>query len=471
MNSFIKLTIISLFILRSFSIVAQTSNNKITVFTDSIKWTISDYLVGMHSVYSNDADAFYQDDKFANWMKDTGINIMRYPGGSIVKYWDWENPNGIANKDSWDPDYSDSNKPAADWMSLDEYISLVKKSGITPLFGVNITSGYRFDKVEESVNRAVKMVEYVKSKGLDGAFWYLGNEGMNGGLESEAHLFVKHAKAMKAIDPNIKCMFNHNNLTPKYLKAYLKIAGDYVDIAETHGKWPYGGNPKKYTPGSFEEWQVESPLRDRKNHNRAWRFALNELKVAATEAGYPNIKFANNEYGTAKASNLLNFDKYSLNLLVIDMLQEHFIGNWYMACYWSVIKKTNGNLTGVVDKSNNYKYNPMHYGFEMLSKAQGGLMLEYKDNGNPSVYGFACKKNGEYLIYIINKSNDTQNVEFSFIGNSNMQFIDVKTLVNTKDGFGKLIQKNNKTIPIRNLKKHNAELPNMSYSLFRFKRM
>ena len=74
--------------------------------TDIVKWKISDYLVGMHSVYSFEPDAFYADGSYASWMKTTGVNTMRYPGGTVVKYWDWENPTGDLKLDSWDPKWN-----------------------------------------------------------------------------------------------------------------------------------------------------------------------------------------------------------------------------------------------------------------------------------------------------------------------------------------------------------------------------
>jgi hypothetical protein len=414
--------------------------NAFSVNIDSVKWRISDYLVGMHSVYSFDPDTLYADGSYAAWMKSSGVSTMRYPGGTVVKFWDWENPTGILDKDSWNPNWNVvNNMPPQDWTSLDEYIAVVKSSGIKPLFGVNITSGFRYDRVQESIDRAAKMVQHVKDAGLGGAFYYLGNEGENGSPANEANLFKQHAQAMKKIDPTIKCMFNENNLTPEYLKNYLAIAGDYIDIAETHGKWPYGGDPDNYAPGTFLEWQTEFPLRDRKNHNRKWRNEVPSLQLAAVKAGYPDLKFADNEYGLGKSVNRTGFDKYSNSLLVIDMLQEHFIGNWYMACYWSQVL---GDDTGVVDASQNFKFNPMHFGFELLAKAQGGNMLDMTDvKGDISVYGFAAEKNGEYLVYLLNKSFNEQSVNLSFLSSqaTTLQFIEGSSMVNTTDLFGEMI--------------------------------
>lgn len=444
---------------------------RFTVNTDAVKWTISDYLVGMHSVYSFEPDAFYEDGTYANWMKETGINTMRYPGGTVVKYWDWENPTGDLKLDSWDPKWNPKKqiKPE-EWFGLDEYIAVVKQSGITPLLGVNITSGYQFNRVEESIERAVRMVKHVKDAGLGGAFWYLGNEGKNGGLESEAKLFVQHAKAMKVVDPDIKCMFNHNNLTTEYLKKYLAIAGDYIDVVETHGKWPYGGSPKGYQPGTFDEWQVESPLRDRKNGNRVWRDQIPLLQKAAKEAGYPNIKFANNEYGIGKGSNVTGFDRYSKSLLVIDLLQEFFIGNWFMTCYWSQLRNSSSEESVRSSAKENYRFNAMHFGFELLAKAQGGNMLEMTHlNGNKSVYGFAAQQGEEYLVYILNKSNDSQEVVLNLNTNNKKSLVctEAKSMVNSKDKFGKMID----TALDSNGQKNSfkATLNPMSYTRFTLK--
>ncbi len=443
------------------------TNNHFTIKTAEVKWKISDFLVGMHSVYSFEPDTFFTDGSFAAWMKTAEVSTMRYPGGTVVKHWDWENPTGVLNGDSWKPNWDPANnQPPENWQSLDEYIDLVKKSGITPMFGVNITSGHKYNRVQESVDRAVRMVQYVKDQGLGGAFWYLGNEGENGGRDNEARLFVRHAEAMKAIDPGIKCMFNHNNLTPSYLKGYLAIAGDYVDIAETHGKWPYGGTPN-LPPGTFWQWQNELPLRDRKNRNRAWRDEVPALQQAAIEAGYPDLKFANNEYGLGKNSNLIGFDRYSKSLLIVDLLQEHFIGNWYMSCYWSVL--LGSDQGSVASRGNGYRLNPMHYCFQLLGKAQGGNMLEMMDEGNVSVYGFAAEKEGEYLLYLINKANTDQTVNVILEGLSGIktELHEGSTMINTEDGFGALVTT---TASLTDVNAYSAVLPSLSYTRMIFKK-
>ena len=497
-----------IFIGLSFQGFSQSIDKNFYIDLSDEKWTISKYLLGMHSVYTNEPDDFYAEARYdledgvgtyAQWMKEAGITTMRYPGGSIVKYWDWETPNGISNIDIWSPEWDDANQiDGSEWTSLDEYITAVKASNITPMFGVNISScaspqGY-ITKVE-SMERAVRMVNHVKQQGLGGGFWYLGNEGMNGGWEEEAGLVKYHAYHMKQADPEIKIMFNHNNLSTNYLNQYLNEAKkkehtgesqnkQYIDVAETHGKWPYGGKPdiNTYPPGTFSEWQTEYPLRDRKNRQRAWRNELVELRAEAASTGNPNLLFANNEYGHGKGNRLLGFDKYSKNLLVIDMLQEHFIGNWDMACYWSQLKSTQSEETSFASNKNfNYRLNAMHLGFELLAEALEGKMITLKDpvidaevatltEGHyaaNSVYGFVARKEDKYLVYVLNKASQTKKIQLNF-NNTNglrLKLSKSESMINTTDQFGEII---NLTGIETGNNVYTINLPTLSYTKLSF---
>lgn len=482
----------------------QTIDKNFNIDLSDEKWTISKYLLGMHSVYTNEPDEFYSGVRYnlenglgtyAQWMKQTGISTMRYPGGSIVKYWDWETPNGVRNEDIWSPSWDSENQVAeSEWTGLDEYIQVVKDANITPMFGVNITScaspqGY-ITKLE-SMQRAKRMVEYVKNQGLGGAFWYLGNEGMNGGWEEEAALVKYHAYHMKQADPDIKIMFNHNNLTTGYLNQYLNEAKkkehtgeaediQYIDIAETHGKWPYGGSPdiNQYPAATFSEWQTEYPLRDRKNRQREWRNELVALRAEAVATGNPDLLFANNEYGHGKGDRALNFDKYSKSLLVIDMLQEHFIGNWDMACYWSQIKTTQSEDTSFATNKNfDYQLNAMHFGFELLAEALEGTMLTLEDPvidaevaalaegtyAANSVYGFVSKKENKYLVYVLNKASQSKKIQLNFNNTNglNLKLSKAESMVNTTDELGEIIELTGTEI---NSNKFNIDLPSLSYT-------
>lgn len=188
--------------------------------------------------------------------------------------------------------------------------------------------------------------------------------------------------------------------------------------------------------------------------------------------------FANNEYGHGKGNRILNFDKFSKNLLVIDMLQEHFIGNWDMACYWSQVKSTQSEETSVATNKNfNYQLNAMHLGFELLAEALEGTMLTLEDpiidaevaalqEGNyasNSVYGFVAKKNDKYLVYVLNKSSNTKKIVLNFQNTNglNLKLSKAEAMVNTEDELGEIIELAGTET---NTNTFTLDLPSLSYT-------
>ena len=82
--------------------------------------TISKYLTGSHFVYAFERDALYKDERIADWMRKSKIGVIRWPGGTAVQNYHWDNLNGIAFKeDSWDPAYNAVAADPKDYMDLD----------------------------------------------------------------------------------------------------------------------------------------------------------------------------------------------------------------------------------------------------------------------------------------------------------------------------------------------------------------
>ncbi len=431
--------------------------SEVTILTKSNKWTTSKYLTGLHFVYTNESDNAYDNKKVALWAKHAGINTARFPGGGVVKGWDWKHPLGRNKTDPWNPKDNHTVEPESNWMSLDEYLSFAKISGITPLVGVNYTSGILYHREKESVKRAADMIRYVKSRGFPGAYYYIGNEDIHiaGGIEAAAKAFVDHARAMKAVDPTIKIFWNDNHVNPKRLKKYLAIAGEWADGCEFHGKWPYGGKWKRdhYT---LKDWQLQNPIRGAKRGIYSER--IKSLRKAASQAGYPQLLFANNEYGLNHNNKLfVGFNRFTQSLVVIDYLQDLFIGGYDMAAFWANI----GDESFLMDKKSNYRMNPMHIGFEMLAQAQGAIMLESTID-DPEIRGFAVKSESSYIIYLLNKSSKLKkvNIQFKDLQSSEALTVRVNMMIDTKDHWGEKITVNfnstNNAV--------NAELPPLTYT-------
>ncbi len=428
------------------------------------QWQISPYLVGFHQVYSSVPDSVYADGSIAAWAKRVGASTSRFPGGTVVKYWDWENPTGVLNGDSWDPAWNPAdNRPPSDWMSLDEYLTFVEQSGIRPLFGVNSLSGQVHNREAEGIARAVRMVSYVKARGFGGAFWYIGNEeggSYPGGVSGYAKVFKRYAQAMKAEDPNILLFWNDNGAAPSDIQAFLANDGGTADGFETHGKWPYGGSPAGFAPGTYAEWLNEVPLRDRKNSNRAWRIAANTYRKAAATAGRPGLLIADNEYGIGSSSNFLGFTRYTTGLLLTEFLMEHFIGNWFSSCFWDMKQL---RWFGLLDPNAGYRLNPFQFGMNMLADAQGGDYLATVSTNLPAMHGFAARKDGALLLYLLNKTTSNQPITIKLSG-ANYPTAFARRMQNSADGYGELV-----SIPVAGQgAQFTAALPPLTFTEFVF---
>ncbi|MGV3742674.1 MAG: hypothetical protein ACO1NO_10230 [Burkholderiaceae bacterium] len=198
---------------------------------------------------------------------------------------------------------------------------------------------------------------------------------------------------MKKADPDAKLFWNDNSVNPRRLAKFLAIAGDYADGVEFHGKWPYGdGDIEKSV--TVAEWQKQYPIRIEKRGSFSER--ASELRRVARKLGYPNLMLANNEYGLAqfKKDRFIGFTRYTYSLVVIELLQDLFIGQFDMAALWSNVaaKKSGGEdreKKRLIDTRHGNRLNPMHIGFELLSSAQGKQLAKIA-GGSPSASGFAA---------------------------------------------------------------------------------
>jgi hypothetical protein len=395
---------------------------EVSIDTSMVQWDVSEVLVGMNQVYCFTPDSVFADGTLADWARRAGIGSSRFPGGSVVRRWDWQNPTGTLDDDPWDPSWDTNNNVAAsEWMSLDEYLDFIDASGITPHFGVNLYSGYLWDREADGIARTVAMVEYVKARGHGGALWYMGNEeaarhgdGYIGYFETVA----RYAAAMKAADPDLQVLWTKNELTTGIIRIGLENDAGLTDGLETHGKWPYGGDPGEFGKGRFDEWQEEVPLRDRRNF-RAWRTVGDIYRNYAKSQGREAYLIANNEYGIGKEENQTGFTRYTYGLLVSELLMEHFIGDWDMCSFWDLTRDNQDYQVGLLDiraAQAPYRLNPAFFGMNLLSDAQGGEYLQTISSRASAVHGFAARRNDSLIVYLINKRNQPHQMNLSIEG-------------------------------------------------------
>ena len=124
MKSILLTTILTVILSTSFA-QSEQPKDKVHVCIDfeNPLHTISEYLTGSHFVYAVESDELYKDERITQWMKDSKVGTIRYPGGTVVMTYHWDSLNGIPFKvDSWNPDYNEISKDPANFMDVDEYI-------------------------------------------------------------------------------------------------------------------------------------------------------------------------------------------------------------------------------------------------------------------------------------------------------------------------------------------------------------
>jgi hypothetical protein len=130
---------------------------------------------------------------------------------------------------------------------------------------------------------------------------------------------------------------------------------------------------------------------------------------------------------------IIRLTRYTYGLLMTDLLQEHFIGNWDMTCFWDNARQ---DVNGLMSVSHDYRMNPFHLGMDLLADAQGARMMTVKTN-HSFVYGFAAMKNDRILLYLINKTKQEQELEITLTAGS-VSSVSGRIMQDTPDHWGEL---------------------------------
>lgn len=420
--------------------------------------SISPYLASLSLVYVWAADAMYgvnesigSNDTWSEWACTNNVGTMRYPGGT-ASYHNWEDPSGLMGETTHDPSFDEHHErvDGSQWMSLAEYLDLCDRiPGVVPLIGINYNDhGERYTNESASIAKAERLVQYVVSRGYTGVFYYIGNE--DAVTSDDNHPRWKaHVAAVKAVDPSCKTIFNQNGLGSSGLQRFLDNVGTLddgntvVDVAEFHGKWPFGGAPssidaKGECPCAFttSEWLNEVPLVEHKT-GKTWRDRHAEVRAKADSMGRPDLLIANNEFGLGKSANLADFNRFTKSLVNVELAMEMFIAGFDMAVFWD------NAASGMDDKklttaSEGYRFNPVEMGLRWLFAAAGTTYLPLSSS-NARVHGFAAVTDATPFlrVYLINKMEEEQEVTIVLDADGSLPALESGVaMVDTADHWG-----------------------------------
>lgn len=419
MTKFYK-NLLALFILHTCFLSCSSQSNfserkpgeLVTVTIDASQkgTTISPMLMGFNNVYCFEPDKYWQngDGKIPQYLKALNTKTMRYPGGTVVTRLQWENPSGQGWAEAGEPEFDPAkNTSPSEFMSVDEYLAYTAKLGIEPLLGINMSTGIKYNKVDEYLERAIKLMKYCESKGVKVKYYYLDNEPYVKNIsykftaKSYAEQVNIYADAMRKVDPSIKIIANTHPNNFDYTDTLLQIAGRNIDLYDVHYYWYHGR-------ATFENW-VSQPVMKRppvgilsEQRNKiielAKKYGRNDIDMVLLEwnVGPESDKDFRPEHKRTDAQ---------IALMVSEMFADVLRSGMPMACFWPVSWPTKMDRA-LLASERGYEPNKVYDVFNMYKVALGQNLLSSKASEQRLANLSVKSKDGKTLwIFLVNKTS------------------------------------------------------------------
>ncbi len=222
---------------------APATDTRVDLDTRAGLATVTDTAVGVnHAIW----DSQLGTPAVADLLKDAGVRMLRYPGGSYADIYHWK-------------DHTAPGGYVAPNTDFDTFMAGARRTGAEPMIIANYGTG--------TAQEAADWVRYANvTKGYDATYWTIGNENYGNGhygsaWEADDHAdkspeeyadnVVAYSRAMKAVDPTIKIgavLTMPGNWpdgivgggdTGTWNQEVLTRAGDAIDFADVH--WYPGG--------------------------------------------------------------------------------------------------------------------------------------------------------------------------------------------------------------------------------------
>ena len=426
---------------------------------------VASFLTGTNAVYSHEIIGSWDDDTKTKNLTTTGISAFRYPGGHVVSFWDWEFPYHDTYKDFWEPNYEsslDENKrnqlkeQYKDRMVLEDYLEICSAAHMKPVVGINMFQGWKYDRTEESIAKALRLVGHCLSLNPNATYFFLDNEAGHQPeknnhvpIDDYIQLIPEYSQAIKAIYPQVKLI--PNIMRWHLVEKLIKDAGQYWDIFDQH--WYY--NSGKWAYFDLDIWRSEL-------ENKSQADRVSDFKKWKIQYGQDHLEFSYLEWNgpppnLSGDSNPESLSYALLGLIQADQLLFFAKNEIYMATAWPLtwhpptkevdLNAYNRNL---IDRDDSNWLSPSATIFQAFSYVQGGEIMENNnDDGNAfRVLTVKRDKGKGYAVLILNKSKDDKTIKIiapdevsnivegkSFAEGKGIHNVEIKTLSpEIKDG-------------------------------------
>lgn len=400
---------------------AATPAVQVTVNARAGLATVGDAAVGVnHAVW----DSQLGSDEVSGLLKDAGVQIMRYPGGSYADTYHWKDntaPGGYV-------------APNTDF---DTFMGGVRKVGGQALVIANYGTG--------TPEEAAAWVKYANVDHGDGVkYWEIGNEIYGNGhyganWEADNHPAktpaeyaegVKaYAKAMKAVDPTIKIgvvLTTPGNWPDgvvadgdagSWNQVVLSIAGPSVDFAILHW-YPGGSNGPEALGKNLQVPDITTLARQQidKYAGKHLDIAVTEMNTGYGENTQPGALFAADAYSSLLENGVFNVDWWDVHNGIgttSTIAGQQDYGDWGLLSSGSC-----NDDKSICEPANNTPFPPYHAIALTSQLAQPGAQYVRASSSDSLVRVHAARQpNGDLAVLVANEDPDNaRTVALSYAG-------------------------------------------------------
>ncbi|ARN57413.1 LamG-like jellyroll fold domain-containing protein [Sedimentisphaera salicampi] len=417
--------------------------------------TVSELLFGYNTLYcvpDQPEDGFMPDERWQaeylpQTMQELGVTSLRYPGGHIVSFWHWDDPFAGGWVDLWDPSKTFDSRAVREqqysgFMDLDEYIQQCKTLDIEPILGVNVLAGYKFGRVQDSIDEAVAMLDYCEQNDFDVTYLYLDNEvGHQGGLPNHIdagaypELVKQFSIGIKNEYPNIKLICNYiHGLTHWTVKDLVRDYGQYFDVIDKH---------LYYNTGVWGEYSRNDWLNDFTVDG--YKSEIDSFHQFCKDTGNEHIQlgFMEWNFGGSAGTSSENGNFFDQAMVMSEIMMMFIEKNVDMACVWPIYWPGTGrNLV----EFEPYKHRPSFTAMQMFKEIQGQEVLSFSsDAQNAIVLGAHAKrsetaKNPKIVILVLSKDT-SESRDFTInLGDISPEFVSGTSIAEGDNGWHRSVR-------------------------------
>lgn len=394
---------------------------RVTVNAQSVLHEINPLFFGVNTLFWIEDDASLKDGKIAKYLREMPCRLMRFPGGEVGDNYHWK-----TRKLDNIKQFPSSEGP--DKLDCDKFMTLCRQFGATPIFVINLESGFIHNDLETAIQEAADWVRYAnREKGYQVKYWEIGNETYlpvtyyPTTAREYAEAFVKFSRAMKAVDPSIQI----GAVGPLEVNAI--VATDQLTKAELDHERSQSRAVRR------DELKKTAAAKTEKNGDAWWPTLANvagkDMDFAIVHRYYPHVfgPDANADKPVVAFKQFLakqfpdrtipvaltewNVGKetpagLTAGLIVAELIGDYVTAGVDMACFWPMRYPGNITIRSMLDiKTNEPK--PSYTVMKLYASNMGpGSKVIASTASNKQIYTCASlSENGRKLaIFLINKT-------------------------------------------------------------------